>query len=144
MSEDDEGGRNSLTDDERRVMDYFAKGGGDRTMEEIVSGVERYVFNADALFDADEDLYCDRADVEASVHSLVEKGLLEEVEAEDETRYRAKMTRTHVRNRVSVARIKTRRFLPKLGRVWKPLAVALGMAAATVTIMINLPLLLSP
>ncbi len=144
MSKDDGGGRNSLTDDEQRVMGYFAKAGGDRTMEEIVSGVDRNVFNADALFDANVDLYYDREDVETAVHSLIEKGLLKEAEDENETRYRAKITRTHVHNRVSVAGTKTRRFLPKFGRVWKPLAMVLGMVAAVVTITTSLYFLLSP
>ncbi len=79
MRGDDGGGRNSLTYDEQRVVDYFAKAGGDRTMEEIVSGVDRNVFNLDAVFDADKDLYYDTAVVEAAVHSLVEKELLQEV-----------------------------------------------------------------
>ena len=78
MASSGKGGLHGLTDDELRVMKYFAKTGGSRTVKSVVSGVERYTFNVDALSDPNEDLYHDRADVEVAVRSLVERGLLSE------------------------------------------------------------------
>ena len=64
MASSGKGGLHGLTDDELRVMKYFAKTGGSRTVKSVVSGVERYTFNVDAISDPNEDLYHDRADVE--------------------------------------------------------------------------------
>lgn len=47
----------NLTDDERRVMEYFAKVGGRWPMEEIVDGIER------GFFLMDPDVHYDEADV---------------------------------------------------------------------------------
>ena len=138
MADNDRNRQRSLTHYERRVMEYFVKDGGSRAMRKIVNGVEGHLPDIDALFEPEMDLYSDRTDIEAAVRSLVGKGLLKEIKIKNETCYRARLTRTHVRNCVRSSLTKMGQSLSKLGHIRESPKAVLIMVAAAVSIITNL------